>query len=42
MLLEFPIIGEYGWKILRPVNQTSTDLIPFMLQSPKNGTTLRR
>jgi hypothetical protein len=42
MMSEFPVIRESGWRILRPVNQNSTDLIPFMAEEPKNGKILRR
>lgn len=42
MVSEFPIIKEYGWNILRPFDSNSTGLIPFMVDKPKNGITLRK
>ena len=38
----FPIIRECGWKFLRPVDSNPTQLIPFMVEMPKNGITLRK
>jgi len=42
MIFEFPIIRECGWTILRPAEQNSTELIPFMKDKPKNGIILRK
>ena len=38
---EISITQETGWRILRPVNQNSLDLIPFKENEPKTGQLLK-